>query len=110
MTEHATTDPAIATLRAAPADTGRLRDRLACDAEREGLVDVFYRTVYSPIGGLLLAATPVGLVYVAFEVEDADAVLATLATRIGPRVLRAEGDSPVLDEAAAQIGQYLAGD
>ena len=66
MTEHTTTDAAIATLRAAPADTGRLRDRLARDAEREGLVDVVYRTVDSPIGGLLLAATPLGLVYVAF--------------------------------------------
>lgn len=97
-------------LRAAPADTGRLRDRLARDAEREGLVDVVYRTVDSPIGGLLLAATPVGLVYVAFEVEDADAVLATVATRIGPRVLRAQAESPVLDAAAEQIGQYLSGD
>lgn len=110
MTEHATTDPAIATMRAAPADTGRLRDRLAADANREGLVDVVYRAVDSPIGGLLLAATPLGLVYVAFEVEDADAVLATLATRVGPRVLRAQTASPVLDAAAEQIGQYLAGD
>ncbi|UVE94124.1 methylated-DNA--[protein]-cysteine S-methyltransferase [Dietzia sp. B32] len=98
-----------AVLRSAPADTARLRERLARDAEREGLVDVAYRTVDSPIGGLLLASTPVGLVYVAFEVEDPGAVLEMLAGRVGPRVLAAPPESPVLDEAATQIDQYLTG-
>ena len=121
-------------LRAAPADIGALRQRLATDAAREGLVDVAYRVVGSPIGGLLLAATPDGLVYVAFEVESSDDVLRMLADRIGPRVLRTpaaaahardaapagaaepvpQTSGPVLastlDEAAAQIGEYLAGE
>lgn len=117
-------------LRAAPADTGRLRARLAGEAAAEGLVDVAYREVDSPIGGLLLAATPGGLAYVAFEVEDRDAVLAMLADRIGPRILRidaapADATAPtadatataaapgalagILDAAAAQLGDYLAG-
>lgn len=116
MSDHHALDPstldgaAVDALRTAPADTARLGDRLARDAERESLVDVVYRTVDSPIGGLLLAATPLGLVYVAFEVEDPDTVLATLAARVGPRVLRAGGDSPVLDVAAEQISQYLSVD
>jgi methylated-DNA-[protein]-cysteine S-methyltransferase len=101
-------------LRAAPADTAGLVERLAREAEREGLVDVLVRSVDSPIGPLLLAATGRGLLYVAFAAEDEPAVLEMLATRIGPRVLRApaSGTGPAaraLDCAATQIGQYLAG-
>ncbi|MDV8000174.1 methylated-DNA--[protein]-cysteine S-methyltransferase [Rhodococcus sp. IEGM 1408] len=106
-------------LRGAPADIARLRDRLTREAERDDLVDVAFRTVDSPIGGLLLAATPLGLVYVAFEIEDQQAVLEMLATRIGPRVLRAPADpggvgspgpaSRVLATATEQIDGYLAG-
>ncbi|WP_341255030.1 methylated-DNA--[protein]-cysteine S-methyltransferase [uncultured Dietzia sp.] len=113
--DPAADDPAIteagaaSILRSAPADTTRLRERLARDAEREGLVDVAYRTVDSPIGGLLLAASPAGLVYVAFEVEDSGVVLEMLADRVGPRILGASAESSVLDAAAAQIDQYLDG-
>lgn len=113
--DPAADDPAISEagvaslLRSAPADTTRLRDRLARDAEREGLVDVAYRSVDTPIGGLLLAASPAGLVYVAFEVEDSGVVLEMLADRVGPRILGAPSGSPVLDAAAAQIDQYLDG-
>ncbi|MFN3339171.1 MAG: cysteine methyltransferase, partial [Dietzia sp.] len=71
MTENDVIDE----LRGVPADTGRLRDRLAREAQQEGLVDVLVRSVDSPIGGLLLAATPRGLAYVAFEGEPRDEVL-----------------------------------
>ena len=42
------------------------------------MLDVAYRTVDSPVGTLLLAATTVGLVRVAFDIEDHDTVLARL--------------------------------
>jgi methylated-DNA-[protein]-cysteine S-methyltransferase len=84
----------------------RLRQRLAVEAEREGLLDVAYRSVDSPVGRLLLAATPQGLVRVAYEVEDHDAVLASLSERISPRVLRANGR---LDPVAVQLDAYFAG-
>ncbi|ABD09541.1 cysteine methyltransferase [Frankia sp. CcI156] len=84
----------------------RLRQRLAAEAEREGLLDVAYRSVDSPVGRLLLAATPQGLVRVAYEVEDHDAVLASLSERISPRVLRANGR---LDPVAVQLDAYFAG-
>jgi methylated-DNA-[protein]-cysteine S-methyltransferase len=82
------------------------RATLAARAERDDLLDVAYRTVDSPFGPLLLAATPVGLVRVAFEREDHDAVLAALSDAISPRVLRSGRGT---DAAARQIEEYLAG-
>ncbi|MGH2459136.1 MAG: methylated-DNA--[protein]-cysteine S-methyltransferase, partial [Chloroflexota bacterium] len=67
----------------------RLHDRLIADAEREGILDVAYRALDTPVGALLLAATAQGLVRVAFATEDHARVLATLAERISPRVLAA---------------------
>jgi len=91
-----------------PSDDGtlaRLRLRLGQAAETEGLLDVAYTTVDSPVGPLLLAATPKGLVRVAFAVEGHDRVLETLAHRISPRVLRAPGR---LDAAARELDEYFA--
>ena len=85
---------------------GRLHSRLAALAERQGLLDVSYRTVDSPLGPLLLAATGEGLVRVAFSCEDHDAVLARLASDISPRILRTPRR---LDEAAQQLDEYFAG-
>ncbi|MCS7478690.1 methylated-DNA--[protein]-cysteine S-methyltransferase [Umezawaea endophytica] len=82
----------------------RLRDRLAAAAERDGLLDVAYRTIDSPIGGLLLAATSEGLLRVAFEREDQDAVLAALATAVSPRILAAPAR---LDPVARQLDEYF---
>ena len=47
-------------------DVDRLRARLAAAAEAEGILDVAYRTVDTPVGPLLLAATEQGLVRVAY--------------------------------------------
>ena len=81
-----------------------LRHRLGLAAESEGLLDVAYTTIDSPVGPLLLAATPKGLVRVAYEVEDHDRVLDTLARRISPRVLLAPRR---LDAAARELGEYF---
>ena len=92
---------------ASPADPGtlsRLRHRLGLAAEAEGLLDVAYTTIDSPLGTLLLAATPKGLVRVAYDVEDHDRVLSTLAQRISPRVLRAPRR---LDAAARELDEYF---
>ena len=85
---------------------GALHSRLAALAERQGLLDVSYRTVDSPLGLLLLAATGEGLVRVAFSCEGHDAVLARLASDISPRILRTPRR---LDEAAHQLDEYFAG-
>ena len=84
----------------------RLRGRLAEQAEADGLLDVAYRTMDSPVGPLLLAATPAGLVRVAFECENHDSVLVELSTAISPRILRSAGR---VDDVARQIDEYFAG-
>ncbi|MFI9503004.1 methylated-DNA--[protein]-cysteine S-methyltransferase [Nocardia sp. NPDC052566] len=84
----------------------RLHRKLAADAQSAGLLDVAYRTLDTPVGALLLAATPAGLVRVAYPNEDHDAVLSTLAQRISPRVLAAPAR---LDLAARELDEYFAG-
>lgn len=84
----------------------RLHDRLVAAAQTDGLLDVAYRTVDTPVGTLLLAATEQGLVRVAYEREDHDAVLARLAAEISPRVLAAPAR---LESVARQIEEYFAG-
>ena len=91
---------------AASSATDRLRLELAAMAEQQKLLDVSYRTVDSPLGTLLLAATGKGLVRVAFNREDHESVLARLATDISPRILRTPRR---LDEAARQLEEYFAG-
>ena len=102
--------PLIDSLRAGCDDNllqdDRLHARLGEEAEQTGLLDIAYRTVDSPIGSLLLAATPAGLVRVAFDHEGYDAVLAHLAAAISPRVLRAPRR---LDGAASQLEEYFTG-
>ena len=98
---------AAASAAASAADAAvleRLRLRLGQSAEAEGLLDVAYTTIDSPVGTLLLAATPKGLVRVAFDIEDHDRVLEILANRISPRVLRAPKR---LDAAARELDEYF---
>jgi len=84
----------------------RLHDRLIREAEQAGLLDVAYRTIDTPVGALLLAATARGLVRVAYEREDHEQVLERLARDISPRVLHAPAR---LDAAAKEIDEYFAG-
>jgi methylated-DNA-[protein]-cysteine S-methyltransferase len=108
-----TTEPEVsflAQLRATD-DNGEayraLRARLAGQAQRAGILDIAYRTIDTPVGELLLAATERGLIRVAYPAEDHDAVLSALADQVSPRVLYAPAP---LDAAARELGEYFAGD
>ncbi|GAB3700554.1 methylated-DNA--[protein]-cysteine S-methyltransferase [Nocardiopsis oceani] len=90
----------------APRTLERLHQRLAADADAAQLTDVAYTTVETPVGPLLLAATEHGLVRVAYASEGFDEVLATLAERVSPRILRSPHR---LDQTAAQLREYFAG-
>jgi methylated-DNA-[protein]-cysteine S-methyltransferase len=90
---------------AAPAD--ELGDRLVARAAEEGLLDVAYASVDSPLGELTVASTPAGLVRVAYsDFRDRDAVLEDLAARLSPRVL----ESPArLDPVRRELDEYFEG-
>lgn len=105
MTQHGPDPADLDALTAVePTRLVALHGRLADDAEQADLLDVAFRTVDTPIGPLLLAATSAGLVRVAFENEGFDDVLTDLAARLSPRVLRAASR---LDLAARQIEEYF---
>jgi methylated-DNA-[protein]-cysteine S-methyltransferase len=111
MTGHQDADEAHEALAVAfppppAAEIDELRARLAERAEREGVLDVAYRTVDTPIGPLLVAATDEGLVRVAFELEGHEAVLEALAASVSPRILRSGRRTDVV---ARQLEEYFEG-
>jgi methylated-DNA-[protein]-cysteine S-methyltransferase len=80
--------------------------QFASRARVEGLVDVAYTETDSPLGRLLIAATPRGLVRVAFERERRDELLEDLAERLSPRVLEAPAE---LDDVRRELEEYFDG-
>ena len=86
-----------------PTDVPPLADRAA----EEGLLDVAYTSVDSPLGPLVVAATPKGLVRVSYtEFRGEDDVLEDLARRVSPRVLEAPAK---LDPVRRELDEYFDG-
>src|SRR4051812_14806538 len=86
-----------------PADPPPVADRAA----EEGLLDVAYTSVDSPLGPLVVAATPRGLVRVSYtQFRGEDEVLEELARRVSPRVLEAPGR---LDPVRRELDEYFEG-
>jgi methylated-DNA-[protein]-cysteine S-methyltransferase len=79
---------------------------LIAAATGAGLLDVAYATLDSPLGELLLAATPRGLVRVCYLDGGLEAALDQLAARVSPRVLAAPR---ALDRARRELDEYFAG-
>ena len=75
-------------------------------AADEGLIDVAYAMVDSPVGALLVAGTKRGLVRVAYEGIPHDKVLLELAEDLSPRVLEAPGQ---LEAIRRQLDEYFEG-
>jgi methylated-DNA-[protein]-cysteine S-methyltransferase len=109
MTTAAHTEPddrLLAALAAVDSDRmQRLHDRLVDAATTNDLLDVAYRTLDTPLGSLLLAATEAGLVRIAYACEGHDRVLEQLTRTVSPRLLRA---SKPLEPAVRQIMDYFA--
>jgi methylated-DNA-[protein]-cysteine S-methyltransferase len=80
--------------------------RLAARANEEGLVDVAYATVDTPLGPGLMAATRKGLVRVALPNQRVEEVLDRLAREVSPRVLEFPAR---LDEARRELEEYFEG-
>ena len=75
-------------------------------ALREGLLDVGYGYVDSPLGRLTVAATPRGLLRVAYPSNDPDHVLEELAAKVSPRLLEAPA---FIDEVRRELDEYFDG-
>jgi len=82
--------------------TGRLLAR----AEAEGLLDVAFTTIESPFGELLAAATPRGLVRLAYDMTPKETIIEELAATVSPRVLEAPGR---LEPLKRQLDEYFDG-
>ncbi len=91
-----------------PPDDAPSLPEIAPAAAAAGLLDVAYATFDSPVGRLLLASTPRGLVRIAYlDADDQeDAALAQLAAKLSPRVLAAPAR---LDEPRRELDEYFAG-
>jgi methylated-DNA-[protein]-cysteine S-methyltransferase len=87
----------------------RARDaagRLPQAAAERDLLDVATWSVASPVGELLVAVTPRGLVRVAFTEERRDRVLEELAARVSPRILES---AAATDDARKELDEYFEG-
>ena len=73
--------------------------RFRAAAVRDGLVDVRYDVVESPVGPLFLAATDRGLCRISYTIEHQDELL---ARTFGVRVLRAP-----IDEVRRELDEYF---
>ena len=85
-----------------PAQLAALPER----ALSEQLLDVGYGYVDSPLGRLTVAATPRGLVRVAYPSDEPDRVLHDLAAKVSPRLLEAPA---LVDGARRELDEYFGG-
>jgi methylated-DNA-[protein]-cysteine S-methyltransferase len=93
-------------LRSRPVDAAKAMTRFRERAASEGLLDVAYATVDSPLGTLTVAATPRGLVALGLPNRAPEDVAQDLASRISPRVLEAPAR---LDPVRRELDLYFAG-
>jgi methylated-DNA-[protein]-cysteine S-methyltransferase len=83
----------------------QLDQRFRDTAAREGLLDVGFDIVDSPVGALLVAATPRGVCRISYD-ADPQAEAERLARAYGSRVLRAP---PAVDEVRRELDEYFEG-
>lgn len=94
------------TRAAADASARAASDRLAQGVIDRSLVDIAIWTAASPIGDLLVAVTPRGLLRVGFADEPRDELLGELARDVSPRILES---AAATDEARRELDEYFDG-
>ena len=104
-------DELIVALRAAGGSpiaeaAARAAQRLASAADREGLVDIAFATVDSPLGPLLALGTERGLMMLSYADQSTEEKLTRVAARISPRIMEAPAR---LDAARRELDEYFAG-
>jgi methylated-DNA-[protein]-cysteine S-methyltransferase len=82
-----------------------LLDHVTGRAEAEGLVEVAWAVTETPVGPLVLAATPTGVVRIDFG-DDEERLAEDLARKVSPRVLRMPRR---LDPVRRELDEYFEG-
>ncbi|HEX2467953.1 MAG TPA: methylated-DNA--[protein]-cysteine S-methyltransferase [Solirubrobacterales bacterium] len=88
------------------ADSEAAARELAERADREGLAEVAYATLDTPLGTALVAGTERGLVRVMLPNDSVDRVLEQISRRISPRVLELPAR---LDRERRELDEYFEG-
>ena len=89
-----------------PPQLDELTARLRLRAERDGLLDVAYATLDSPLGPLTVLVTRAGLLRISYQDEPLEATLQETADRVSPRVLEAPERT---DEVRRELDEYFEG-
>jgi methylated-DNA-[protein]-cysteine S-methyltransferase len=89
-------------------ESAALAARTSARAAGEGVAEIAYALVDGPVGRLVVAATPRGLLRIAYELENGglDSVLDELASRLSPRIVEAPSS---LDGVRRELDEYFAG-
>jgi len=96
----------LASPPARPPRLDELTARLRLRAERDGLLDVAYAILDSPLGPLTVLVTPAGLLRISYQDESLEATLQETADRVSPRVLEAPERT---DEVRRELEEYFEG-
>ena len=91
-----------------PDHAAALAARTAARAAEEGIAEVAYATVDSPLGRLVAVATPRGLARLAYELSSGglDSVLDDVAARLSPAIVEAPAR---LDGVRRELDEFFAG-
>jgi methylated-DNA-[protein]-cysteine S-methyltransferase len=84
-----------------------LAARVTESAWRLGLADAAYSWADTPLGRLLVAVSPRGLVRVSYPDEEGDRALDALARALSPRIVES---APATDEVRRELDQYFGGE
>jgi len=89
-------------------EAAALAARTAARAADEGVAEISYALLDGPAGRLVVAATPRGLVRIAYELENGglDAVLDAVAARLSPSIVEAPAR---LDGVRRELDEYFEG-
>lgn len=84
--------------------SARAARRFAAAADRQGLVDVAYAMVDSPVGPLLAVGTERGLLMLRYADEGVDEGLERVAVRVSPRIVELPAR---LDRTRRELDEYF---
>ncbi len=91
-----------------PGEAAALAARTAARAADEGIAEIAYARVDSPVGQLVVVATRRGLARIAYELENGglDAILDDVALRLSPAIVEAPAR---LDPLRRELDEYFDG-